>query len=62
MQVRSHLSVAAVRLQLMQITTPYWITEYLMDWLLPICYGYIRRLTVWNTRLADATLQALTAP
>ena len=25
-------------------------------------YGYIRRLAVWNSRLADATLQALTAP
>ena len=25
-------------------------------------YGYFRRLTVWNSRLADATLQALTAP
>jgi hypothetical protein len=25
-------------------------------------FGYIRRLTVWNSKLADATLQALTAP
>ena len=25
-------------------------------------WGYFRRLTVWNSRLADATLQALTAP
>jgi hypothetical protein len=25
-------------------------------------YGYFRRLAVWNSRLADATLQALTAP
>lgn len=25
-------------------------------------YGYFRRLTVWNSRIADATLQALTAP
>jgi hypothetical protein len=25
-------------------------------------FGYTRRLTVWNSRLADATLQALTAP
>ena len=25
-------------------------------------FAYFRRLTVWNTRLADATLQALTAP
>lgn len=24
--------------------------------------GYVRRLTVWNSRLADATLQSLTAP
>jgi hypothetical protein len=28
----------------------------------PCMYGYIRRVTVWNTKLADATLQALTAP
>jgi len=25
------------------------------------CFGYITRCTLWNTRLADATLQALTA-
>lgn len=25
-------------------------------------YGYFRRLTAWNTRLADATLQGFTAP
>ena len=25
-------------------------------------YGYYRRLTAWNSKLADATLQALTAP
>ncbi len=24
--------------------------------------GYIRRLAVWNSRLADATLQGFTAP
>jgi hypothetical protein len=29
---------------------------------LPYMYGYIRRLTAWNSRLADATLQGLTAP
>jgi hypothetical protein len=28
----------------------------------PNSYYYARRLTVWNTRLADATLQALTKP
>jgi len=25
-------------------------------------FGYVRRLTLWNSKLADATLQALTAP